>query len=159
MNCPEFVETYFPISSDPSERYIAGLSMGGYGALLHGLQNPSRYRAIGAFSPGIIDDEYAATRRLNVLPLPNIYEVTSKALESGEALPDLFICIGDKDFLYEKVTKYHNTFGPIWKGSRLRYDDMPGYAHEFSIWDIEVSNFLEWIDRQDAHKKLGNNKV
>jgi pimeloyl-ACP methyl ester carboxylesterase len=52
---PEFVENYFPISSKSSQRYIAGLSMGGYGALLHGLQNPARYCAIGAFSPGIPD--------------------------------------------------------------------------------------------------------
>ena len=37
---PEFVENYFPVSDKSEERYIAGLSMGGYGALLHGLTNP-----------------------------------------------------------------------------------------------------------------------
>lgn len=50
---PEFVEAYFPVSNLPEERYIAGLSMGGYGALLHGLQNPEHYHAIGAFSPAV----------------------------------------------------------------------------------------------------------
>lgn len=48
---PEFVEAYFPISDSPKDRYIAGLSMGGYGALLHGIENPDRYSAIGALSP------------------------------------------------------------------------------------------------------------
>ena len=42
---PEFVEAYFPISDSPKDRYIAGLSMGGYGALLHGIENPDRYSA------------------------------------------------------------------------------------------------------------------
>jgi putative tributyrin esterase len=37
---PEFVTNYFPISAEPEHSYIAGLSMGGYGALLHGLSNP-----------------------------------------------------------------------------------------------------------------------
>ncbi len=156
---PEFVETYFPVTSDPAMRYIGGLSMGGYGALLHGLQNPGRYSAIGAFSPAIIDEAFEKKSGLNLPPLPNLYDVTRKALDSGEKLPDLFLCIGAQDFLYEKVTKYHDTFSPVWKGSRLRYDDMPGYAHEFAVWDIEVASFLDWIDRDDAFKRLGNNKV
>ena len=50
---PEFVEAYFPISDSPKDRYIAGLSMGGYGALLHGIENPDRYSAIGALSPAV----------------------------------------------------------------------------------------------------------
>ena len=43
----------FPLSHKREDTFIGGLSMGGYGALLHGLTNPGRYNAIGAFSPGI----------------------------------------------------------------------------------------------------------
>ena len=50
---PEFVTNYFPISTKPEDTYIAGLSMGGYGALMHGLTHPERYHAIGAFSAGL----------------------------------------------------------------------------------------------------------
>jgi len=154
---PEFVENYFPISSNARERYIAGLSMGGYGALLHGLQNPERYSAIGAFSPGIPDpdappDPYRVMRE-------DIFQLTEDALQSNTALPDLFLCIGDRDFLYERVSKYHQTFGHRWNRSRYRYDDLPGYDHEFAIWDIEVLAFLEWIRREDPYQKLGKNKV
>lgn len=154
---PEFVENYFPISSYAKERYIAGLSMGGYGALLHGLQNPERYSAIGAFSPGIPDpdappDPYRVMRE-------DIFQLTEDALQSNTALPDLFLCIGERDFLYERVTKYHQVFGHRWNSSRYRYDDLPGYDHEFAIWDIEVLAFLEWIRREDTFHKLGKNKV
>ena len=154
---PDFVENYFPISADPRERYIAGLSMGGYGALLHGLQNPRRYNAIGAFSPGIPDPD--AEPDLNRVMRTNLYEVTEQALASEDPLPDLFLCIGDQDFLYQRVTKYHRTFGHRWNRSRYRYDDLPNYEHEFSIWDREVEAFLNWIHREDVFHQLGMNKV
>ena len=154
---PDFVENYFPISADPRERYIAGLSMGGYGALLHGLQNPRRYNAIGAFSPGIPDPD--AEPDLNRVMRTNLYEVTEQALASEDPLPDLFLCIGDQDFLYQRVTKYHRTFGHRWSRSRYRYDDLPNYEHEFSIWDREVEAFLNWIHREDVFHQLGMNKV
>ena len=158
---PQFVENYFPISSKAEDRYIAGLSMGGYGSLIHGLQNPERYNAIGAFSPGIFTKEELDQGRPDMPTafMPDCYSVTEEALNSGKKLPDLFICIGDKDFLYEKVSKYYQFLKPIWKGSRLRYDDLPGYEHEFAIWDIEVKAFLDWIDRKDVYKAMGSNKV
>lgn len=156
---PQFVENYFPISNKPVERYIAGLSMGGYGALLHGLENPERYSAIGAFSPGVFNEAQRAERAKSMgIVLRNIYEITEKAVAKGK-VPDLFMCIGDKDFLYEPVTEYHAFLKRVWKGARLRYDDMPGYQHEFAIWDIEIQEFLEWISRDDVYKKMGPNKV
>jgi S-formylglutathione hydrolase FrmB len=154
---PEFVENYFPISSNASQRYIAGLSMGGYGALLHGLQNPERYSAIGAFSPGIPDP--GASLDPHRVMREDLFQITEDALRNNTALPDLFLCIGDRDFLYERVSKYHRTFGHRWNRSRYRYDDLPGYDHEFAIWDIEVLAFLEWIGREDVYHKLGKNKV
>ena len=154
---PEFVENYFPISSRPEERFVAGLSMGGYGALLHGLKNPRRYSAIGAFSPGIPDPD--AEPDLNRVMRANLYEVTEQLLESDHPAPDLFLCIGDLDFLYERVSKYHRAFGHRWNRSRYRYDDLPGYEHEFAIWDKEIAAFLEWIRRDDVFKKMGINKV
>lgn len=154
---PEFGENYFPISAKPEERYIAGLSMGGYGALLHGLSNPGGYSAIGAFSPGLPAENGAPDQ--NRIARADIYEVTRKALASGDKLPDLFMCIGDGDFLYERVSQYRNTFLQDWKISRCRYDDIPGYEHEFAFWDKELVEFLEWIRRDDVYSRMGRNKV
>jgi len=154
---PEFVEHYFPISSDPRERFVAGLSMGGYGALLHGLKNPERYSAIGAFSPGIPDPN--AKQEPDRIMREDLYKLTREALASGKKLPDLFMCIGQQDFLYERVTDYHRTFGAQWKSNRYRYDDLPDYEHEFAIWDKELPAFLDWIEREDVYKQMGKNKV
>lgn len=154
---PEFVENYFPVSGEAKDRFIAGLSMGGYGALLHGLKNPQRYRAIGAFSPGI--PEPGAPVVPGRIPRKDLYPVAEKALEDHSALPDLFLCIGDQDFLYDRVTLFHRTFGHRWNRSRYRFDDLPGYEHEFAIWDLEFQAFLEWIKRDDVYYQMGKNKV
>lgn len=50
---PSAIETAFPVGTDRSQRAIAGLSMGGFGALRFGLAEPDRYVAVAAMSPAI----------------------------------------------------------------------------------------------------------
>ncbi|WP_415720228.1 S-formylglutathione hydrolase [Photobacterium ganghwense] len=45
---PALVETHFPVND---KRAISGHSMGGHGALMIALRNPSRYTSVSAFSP------------------------------------------------------------------------------------------------------------
>jgi len=52
---PEFIAKNFPI--DPTRQSITGHSMGGLGALVIGLKNPGKYRAISAFSPIVAPSE------------------------------------------------------------------------------------------------------
>jgi S-formylglutathione hydrolase FrmB len=42
---PELVSSFFRIAAGPAETYVAGLSMGGYGALKWALREPSRFAA------------------------------------------------------------------------------------------------------------------
>lgn len=48
---PQLLATQFGAVLDMRREALAGHSMGGHGALMMGLNNPSRYRAIAAFSP------------------------------------------------------------------------------------------------------------
>ena len=50
---PEAVETAFPVGTDRLHRAIAGVSMGGYGALRLALEQPERFAAVAALSPAI----------------------------------------------------------------------------------------------------------
>lgn len=45
---PALIETHFPVSD---RRGITGHSMGGHGALVIALRNPTRYRSVSAFAP------------------------------------------------------------------------------------------------------------
>lgn len=50
---PAAIEDAFPVGEDRAHRAIAGLSMGGFGALRLGLLQPDHYVAIAAMSPAI----------------------------------------------------------------------------------------------------------
>lgn len=47
---PRLCASLFRVTEDPARTYIAGLSMGGYGALKAALRRPERYAAAAAFS-------------------------------------------------------------------------------------------------------------
>ena len=155
----EICRGFFGFSAKREKNYLMGLSMGGYGALLHGIENPDRYSAIGALSPAVFSKKDMESKKTKGPQWVDLYAATEKAVAEGKKLPDLFLSIGDRDFLYKNVQEYHKFVEPIWKSGRLRYDDLPGYEHEFAIWDLEINNFLDWIDRGDVYKKMGANKV
>lgn len=50
---PAAIEDAFPVAADREHRAIAGISMGGYGALRFGLMAPERFAAVAALSPAI----------------------------------------------------------------------------------------------------------
>ncbi|MCY7417199.1 MAG: esterase family protein, partial [Chloroflexi bacterium] len=48
----------YPVSTDPRDRFLAGLSMGGYAALHAVFRHPDRFRGVGALSPAITLDTH-----------------------------------------------------------------------------------------------------
>lgn len=132
---PEFIEGAFPISSRKEDRYIAGLSMGGFGALYHGLVNTHKYQAIGAFSAA-----------LEMVGNPvDIYDV----LENSDGNIAVYMTCGDKDFVYESNLK----FIEIMKKKEMNFDwvSVNDYEHEWRFWDLAVERYLDWIPRTDCY--------
>ncbi len=155
---PEFVLANFPVSDRPEDTYLAGLSMGGYGTLAHGLTHPHSYRAIGAFSPATVYVEGAEERLGHTLPpAVDLYAALKTCLSEGKKLPDLFLCIGRNDFLYEGVAAFHRHLTE--KGIAHRYDEVDGYEHEWAFWDMELPAFLDWLPRTDPYKQMELHKM
>lgn len=139
---PEFVKTYFPISDRPEDTYIAGLSMGGYGALVHALKNPEKYCAVGAMSPGV-----SVTWDFGTGIDP--YEVVKAKAKEGCKLPAAYICCGKQDFLYNRVCEFVANLEEL--GVEHTWNAVGGYEHEWRYWDWEIGNFLKWIPRTDYY--------
>ncbi|HWT73597.1 MAG TPA: alpha/beta hydrolase-fold protein [Mobilitalea sp.] len=155
---PEFIKANFPVSDRTEDTYIAGLSMGGYGTLAHGLGHPQSYRAIGAFSPGIeFNDQAAKTIGHSFPPTMDLRAQLEDDLKAGKKFPDLFMCIGDKDFLYQSVAEFHKFL--LEKGVGHRYDDIAGYEHEWAFWDLELPEFLDWLPRTDPYAGMIHHKM
>ena len=143
---PEFVTEYFPISKDPQESYIAGLSMGGFGAMIHGLKDSKKYRAIGAFSgggfrrgaqrvPGTSETEY------------DIEYQAAKCAEEDRRIP-IYMACGDEDGGFENLKASSAEFKKM--GFDVTWVEGAGYKHEWRFWNREIEAFMDWIPRDDA---------
>ena len=152
---PEFVTANFPVSSRREDTYIAGASMGGYGALAHALGHPEDYRAVGVFSPAT-DWGEQPSRISHAMPqMLSLYDLLEKA--EGKALPDIFCCIGDGDFLLESMDAFHSHLET--KNIPHRYDRVEGWEHEWGFWDKMLPEFLDWLPRTDFYAAMPRRKM
>lgn len=155
---PEFILANFPVSDRKEDTYIAGLSMGGYGALAHALEHPESYQAVGAFSPAADWTNAVEERIGHSLPeMMDLYSLLDRALAEKKTLPDIFLCIGEEDFLFDTVVKFHQNLEQ--KGVAHRYDQVAGYEHEWALWDKELPEFLDWLTRTDAYAGMEPHKM
>lgn len=147
---PEFVTAMFPVSEKPENTYIAGLSMGGFGAMCHGFANPGRFRAVGAFSPlpSQIREAHEADEVPEYLRKYEPLLLLQKAVEQSD-MPAFYYSYGDKDFLFEQQEWFRGKLD----GLSLDYkaEVLPGYGHEWAFWDLQLERFLDWIPRTDAY--------
>lgn len=134
---PEFITQTFPISTRKEDTYIAGLSMGGFGALYHGLKNPNKYHAIGAFSAAIKMEGNKI----------DLYEI----LKNCKDEISVYMTCGEDDFIYESNVD----FLKVLSQTNLEYSwiSEPNYSHEWRFWDLSVERFLDWLPRTDSYAK------
>ena len=151
----DLVHNMLPTSTDPAKNFIAGLSMGGYGALKLGLSHPERYSRIGSFSGGIeIPQEYIAGRCLiqdaeeifgdpdTVLDSDyNLYTMVDKRKAAGN-LPPIYLSCGTTDFLYEMNVKMRGYLQE--RGYDVTWDESP-HGHEWRFWNDQVEKFLNTL--------------
>ena len=153
---PALAGRMFNVSVAPEDLLVAGLSMGGYGALRCALTDPGRYRAVGAFSSAV--DIEQLTLRMDVRKetlgfgkvvrgifgeepaVPEAAKLCALAEKSrGTKLP-VFMTCGTEDELYPS----NRAFGE--KLAEMGYDVetkfWPG-IHEWGFWDTSVRLFLE----------------
>lgn len=162
---PAYVQKWFPISGDPAHTYVAGLSMGGYGAMKMALTYPERFKAAASFSGALAmaemanskvsDDAEPWLKRTEIdVPLafgdvtkiaggPNdVFWLASQAKDSGKILPDLYIACGTDDFIFGHTTFFANHLKTL--GIPFKYHDEAA-IHEWGYWDREVDLFLAWV--------------
>jgi putative tributyrin esterase len=158
-----------------NRRAIAGLSMGGYGALKFGLKFPDRFILVGSFS-GAIDaplrgqvhqfwrpsimaifgPEGSTTRRSN-----DIFQmVRDRSANDIGSLPFFYLDCGTEDTV--NFTNNRDFSGLLLERKiPHEFRQLPG-AHNWQYWDRQVQEFLRLADRTFAghlppEKVIGNN--
>lgn len=153
---PEFVGAMFPISKRPEDTYIAGLSMGGFGTLVHALNFPERFAAFGAFSAAVrlnpeqlLGGDPAQATKSPGNPKYDPLTVAKQAAEAGKPLPKAYVACGEKDFLYQANEEFRDAL--IELGYTVTWESHPDYGHEWRFWDKQIEAFLDWLPRTDEY--------
>lgn len=165
---PKFMKQTFPqFSTAREDNYIAGLSMGGYGALKIGLSRPDQYAAIGCLSAGnLIELELPPETDEETFMTPfygiarNAFGVTDiadakgtkndikwlldEAIRNGKNLPNIHMYCGTDDFV-KAVSD--STADYIQKKSSeypisFSYKTYPG-VHDWNFWEGHLQEMLD----------------
>ena len=154
---PALARGFFPISRQREDTFVAGLSMGGYGAFKLALSFPQRFAAAASLS-GALDQvggmEYADAAFLD--ELVNIYGDLGKLAGSPNDVmhlarqlarparpkPRLYQCCGTEDFLYHQNLRFRDQARAL--GLDLTYEEGPG-EHEWGYWDRMIQRVLAWL--------------
>ena len=149
------IDRKFRTIADREQRAIAGLSMGGYGALKFGLKYPDKFAVAGSFS-GALDGPLRGQEH-QFLP-PSVMSVFGpedsqirkdndifrivRELPAGKIkdLPYLYLDCGTEDWLYQA----NRDFADLLLKQKIphEYRQLPG-RHDWNFWDAEAREFLE----------------
>jgi len=151
-----FTRKMFPLSDRREDTLIGGLSMGGYGALYNGMKHNSVFGHILALSSAlVVESAVDSTDVPNAIGAnrgyymdvfgdlskvlesdKNIEVLAKQVLDSGAALPKLYMACGYNDMLAHSNRKLSKKLGEM--GFAHTYEEGAG-THEWPFW----SDFLK----------------
>ena len=150
---PAFTRRLFPLSSRREDTFIAGLSMGGYGALNAGLTYPETFGKVAALSAalrpwkrmdkpqGVCVQRPAYARALfgqDTEP----WDTLTLSRQCGARAPELWLSCGAQDDLLEENIALVD--GLRQAGIPAYFDQPPG-AHNWDFWDREIQRVIDWL--------------
>ncbi len=158
----EAVDARYPTDSRRASRFVAGLSMGGYGALRLAVHHPGRFRGAAALSPAVFEDvaDPAAFPEFQIRffagafgepfdpPTFNARNVFAPLGSLGErssgAPTDFYLMTGDHDALglWRGTLDFFRAARTAGHAAELRVHDGD---HEWRLWRDELAPVLRWI--------------
>jgi len=154
---PAVARHFFPLAAEREANFVAGLSMGGYGALNLALTHPERYAAAASLS-GVLDvaryakdelaDGQAEMRHIFGDPagLANsandLFRLTALLAASNRPRPKLHQWCGTEDFLYADNLRFRKHAQAL--NLPITYEEGTG-GHDWSCWDAQIQRVLQWL--------------
>ena len=133
------------MSAEREDNYIAGLSMGGFGALKIGLSHPERYAGIASLSGSLSHEN-----RLDEIGLHTVFGTKEEYLAGNNNLfklaeactqkPKIYMWCGTEDRLLDDNRRYAAHLKDL--GYDLDYHESEG-RHRWEYWDQQIANVLD----------------
>lgn len=150
---PILARSFFPLSDAREDNFVAGLSMGGYGAFKLGLRCPHKFCAAaslsGCFDFGSLDTEIHGElqnifgdSKIIAGSENDLFYLAGKLAGSEGLKPKLYQCCGTEDSLNGENHKFFNFCREL--PLDLTYEEEPG-EHEWGYWDKKIRRVLEWL--------------
>ena len=153
----DITRNIFPLSDKRGDTFIAGFSMGGYGAIRNGLKYSGNFSKIGMISAALITDEIADySDDANVLRSRDFYESVfgdldkiknsdmdpKYLIENTEDIPDIFMACGENDFLIDKNIDFHEFLKS--ENVNVNFMKAPG-EHTWEFCDKYIKEFIKTL--------------
>lgn len=159
----EITRGLFPLSDKREDTFIAGFSMGGYGALRTGLKYNETFGAVAGMSSAFLVVDRAVNftndtpsirgRRSyfesvfgNLEKLPNSdndpKHLITELKQKSAKIPSIYLCCGTEDVLIAPNRNYHNF---------LNENDIPHTyieskgEHNWAFWNEHIARILDWL--------------
>ena len=157
---PDYIARLFPVSTKREDTFVAGLSMGGYGAVRVAFEMPERFGAAASLS-GAIDLLAAlgdAEKEPHQPPFywdaifadpgkvegsdADLFALAKKRLAEGKKLPPIYQTVGTEDLIYPANLSAKKKLEEL--GLELTYAEHPG-IHDWEFWDAHIRDVLDWL--------------
>lgn len=172
----EFTRRLFHLSNKRADTFIAGLSMGGYGAVRNGLKYNDVFGRVASLSGGLAFDRFAhlaedapiATSRKSYFQVVfgdfdkysgsdnDIRALVLKCKKENKEIPLLYLCCGEQDHLLEANRAFYHFLQE--QEVPVVYEEGPG-AHEWDFWDRYIRRVLDWLPLEDSRQGMSSGNI
>jgi S-formylglutathione hydrolase FrmB len=150
---PAIAGRFFRLSARRADTFVAGLSMGGYGAFKLALRRPDRFAAAASLSgaldlarrqadPPRPEDPQMMRRILGDRDVAGTDDDLFHLLDTVSGAPPLFQCCGTEDVLYPENVRFGERCAALGLEHTARFG--PG-AHDWAYWDARIQDVLDWL--------------
>ncbi len=165
----EVTRNMFPLSDKREDTYIAGLSMGGYGALRNGIVYSDTFSHVAGFSSAahIFDGKEHDARLMDESAIfgdikkaaktdHNMTVAFDNLITENRPVPKFYISCGTEDGLYEANVEFKDFL--IRKGADVTWDEEK-MGHDWDFWDSQIKKVLDWLPLEGENLGLGSGNV
>lgn len=166
----------FPLSHNREDTFIAGLSMGGFGAIRNGLKYHETFGYIAGLSsaiqifempvgePGRVlmnEDscfgDIKAASKTDKNPRVILEELKAKAVENPDIhLPKMYLACGLQDTLLVPNRRFRDYLEE--SGMDVTYREAEG-NHDWNFWNSQIREVLAWLPLEEDHAGLNSGNV
>ena len=153
----DITRNIFPLSDKREDTFIAGFSMGGYGAIRNGLKYSKNFLKIGMISAALITEDIVNyVSDSNVLRSREFYESIfgdldkirnsdkdpKYLIENCDDVPDIFMACGENDFLIDKNIDFYEFL----KSKNIDCEFItPEGEHTWEFCDKYIKEFIKTL--------------